>query len=193
MKIKTKIVKDGSVKAAKNLRDLQRLSVYVGIPESAAARKVGPITNAELAFIHTNGVRSIDARIKMGAAMINKKISYEAAHALYLQSKGSMTFAVPPRPIIEPAIEAEDNKKAITEELKKAAAAILDGQTQLGRAKLKRAGLEAQNRVRAWFTDPRNKWAPNAPSTIARKGSARPLIDTGELRKSITYVLAEKS
>lgn len=28
---------------------------------------------------------------------------------------------------------------------------------------------------------------PNAPSTIARKGSSKPLIDTGQLRSSITY------
>jgi len=30
----------------------------------------------------------------------------------------------------------------------------------------------------------------NAPSTIKRKGSSTPLIDTGHLRQSITYVLA---
>lgn len=30
------------------------------------------------------------------------------------------------------------------------------------------------------------KWKPNAPYTIAQKGSDSPLIDTGELRKSIT-------
>lgn len=28
---------------------------------------------------------------------------------------------------------------------------------------------------------------PNAPSTIAKKGSSKPLIDTGQLRSSITY------
>lgn len=28
---------------------------------------------------------------------------------------------------------------------------------------------------------------PNAPSTIARKGSSKPLVDTGHLRQSITY------
>lgn len=30
---------------------------------------------------------------------------------------------------------------------------------------------------------------PNAPSTIARKGSSRPLIDTGQLKNSITSVV----
>ncbi len=32
---------------------------------------------------------------------------------------------------------------------------------------------------------------PNAPSTIRRKGSSNPLIDTGRLRQSITYELRE--
>jgi len=31
-----------------------------------------------------------------------------------------------------------------------------------------------------------NTWAKNAPYTIAKKGSDSPLIDTGELRKTIT-------
>jgi hypothetical protein len=30
---------------------------------------------------------------------------------------------------------------------------------------------------------------PNAPETVARKGSATPLVDTGQLRASVTYVV----
>lgn len=33
------------------------------------------------------------------------------------------------------------------------------------------------------------KWEPNAPATIARKKSERPLIDTGLMRQSITFVV----
>lgn len=32
---------------------------------------------------------------------------------------------------------------------------------------------------------------PNAPSTIARKGSSKPLIDTGRLRQSITWSVVD--
>lgn len=32
-------------------------------------------------------------------------------------------------------------------------------------------------------------FAPNSPRTIARKGSSRPLIDTGQLRQSIAYTV----
>ena len=30
-------------------------------------------------------------------------------------------------------------------------------------------------------------WVPNAPATIRRKGSDRPLIDTGQLVNSVEY------
>lgn len=33
---------------------------------------------------------------------------------------------------------------------------------------------------------------PNAPSTVKRKGSDRPLIDTGRLRQSVNYVIKPK-
>ena len=35
-------------------------------------------------------------------------------------------------------------------------------------------------------------WTPNAPATIRQKGSARPLIDEGHLRKSIRHVVKSK-
>lgn len=33
------------------------------------------------------------------------------------------------------------------------------------------------------------EFEPNAPSTIAKKGSDKPLIDTGHMRQSVTYVI----
>ena len=35
-------------------------------------------------------------------------------------------------------------------------------------------------------------WAPNAPLTIKRKHSDKPLIDTGRMRQSIVYVVRKK-
>ena len=68
------------------------------------------------------------------------------------------------------------------------------GDTDGALKKLKLAGMRAQNVCRAWFTNPKNGWPPNSPRTAARKrakGSTdpKPLIDTGELRKSITYFI----
>ena len=36
------------------------------------------------------------------------------------------------------------------------------------------------------------QWKPNAPSTIRKKGVDNPLIDTGRLRRSITFKLINK-
>lgn len=33
---------------------------------------------------------------------------------------------------------------------------------------------------------------PNAPSTIRKKGSSRPLIDTGRMRQSVSYIVRRK-
>lgn len=35
-------------------------------------------------------------------------------------------------------------------------------------------------------------FVPNAPSTIRRKGSDKPLIDTGRMRQSVKYVIKGK-
>lgn len=55
-------------------------------------------------------------------------------------------------------------------------------------------GLEAEKIVNeAFTTSGYGSWAPNAPLTIAKKGSSMPLIDTGQLRASISSkVLNEK-
>ena len=36
------------------------------------------------------------------------------------------------------------------------------------------------------------EFVANAPSTVAKKGSSRPLIDTGLLRQSVNFVIKKK-
>lgn len=113
------------------------------------------------------------------------------AELMFIHSYGSPARNIPMRKVIEPAIAAEPTKSAIAAELKEATIAKLHDDDLDAIAHLKRAGMIAMNAAKAWFTDPRNNWPPNAPSTIKRKGSDRPLIDTGALRAAITYVLRE--
>ncbi len=120
-----------------------------------------------------------------------KKGEISNAQLMYIHTHGSPLKNIPERPVIEPAIEARGNKEPIANELKEAAQAILNGKPQEADRRLKRAGMLGQNAARAWFTDPRNGWPPNAPSTVKSKGSEKPLIDTGQMRKSITYVVKE--
>ena len=51
----------------------------------------------------------------------------------------------------------------------------------------KKVGIVAEEVIQqAFATRGFGNWKPNAPSTIKSKGSDSPLIDTGELRRSIT-------
>ena len=111
------------------------------------------------------------------------------AALLYIHTNGSPVRHIPARPVIEPAIKAEGNREIIAEQLKLAGKAILDKNANAAESHLRRAGKIGANVSKRWFTDPRNNWAPNAPSTIARKKSDQPLIDTGALRQAITFVV----
>jgi hypothetical protein len=111
------------------------------------------------------------------------------ASLLFIHTHGSPLNNIPARPVLEPAIEA--NRALITPELAAAAKSVLDKNPNQAIVHLKRAGLVASNAAKRWFTDPRNGWPPNKPETIKRKGSSRPLIDTGQLRRAITWVVSQ--
>ena len=191
---KATVTKDNASILSKAVQELSNLDVLVGIPEDTAERKDqkdDKINNAELAYIHTHGVRSLPMRKEMEES-IKKGKTYGKALQMYIKEHGSPLWHVPPRPIIEPAIEDEVNREIIVDDLKKAAEAALDRDERKTRDELTKAGLDAQNMVRDWFENPKNEWPPNAEATIKQKGSDMPLIDTGELRKSITYVIRNK-
>lgn len=173
------------------LKALCKKEVYVGIPQEKSSRTAGgeDINNAELLYVHTHGVRAQDMRQEMQED-IDHGMKYSAAHSLYVQSHGSPMFAIPPRPVLEPAIE--DSKDAIGAQLAMAAKAAADGNAHGAERGLELAGMTAQNAARAWFENPKNGWPPNSPKTIRMKGSDSPLIDTGEMRKAITYVVKDK-
>jgi hypothetical protein len=52
---------------------------------------------------------------------------------------------------------------------------------------LNRIGIVAQGDVQMSIVS--GNWVPNAPRTIARKKSSRPLIDTGAMRQAVTWIV----
>ena len=109
------------------------------------------------------------------------------AELLFIHTNGSPARGIPPRPVLQPAIE--NDKDRVGEMLGKAIDAATSGNKMQVVPALERAGMYGANVCRAWFTNQNNKFAPNKPETVKRKGSLRPLIDTGEMQKSITYVV----
>lgn len=61
---------------------------------------------------------------------------------------------------------------------------VIHGKTTVGNV-LDRLGIVTSGDVKLRIRELRDP--PNAESTIVRKGSSNPLIDTGNLRQSITY------
>lgn len=180
---------DGVPELLKALDELKNNEVLVGIPADKSSRKKEIIRNSELLYIHTHGIRRKVMRQEMQAEM-DSGSPYSEAYQLYIQEHGSPLWASPPRPVLEPAIE--HRKDWIAEQLAKAAQAALDGDVKGVQDGLHKAGQVAENAARDWFTNPSNGWPPNSPETVGLKGSDKPLIDTGELRKSITHVLRRK-
>ena len=64
------------------------------------------------------------------------------------------------------------------------AAKSLEGKQSMDTT-IQRVGIKAQIEILKKFRD--NDWAPNAPYTVAKKGSSTPLIDSGQLRQSISW------
>lgn len=107
------------------------------------------------------------------------------AALLFIFSTGSEPNHQPPRPVLEPAIE--QNREIISAPLKEAAQQALQGKPF--EQALDKAGQIAENAAKRWFTDPRNGWKGNAPSTVKAKGSDVPGIDLGEMRRAITHIV----
>lgn len=134
---------------------------------------------------------------------------------MYIHSKGFAPLNIPARASIEPAIEQKETGQRIADKLKNAGQAVLGGDEEKADKNWNAAGQIAVNAAQAWFTDPRNGWPPNKPSTVRNKlrklrgpakanalaalaaggdltGIDTPLVDTDQLRKAITYVVGEE-
>lgn len=93
------------------------------------------------------------------------------------------TERIPSRPFMRSTFDEQRTKtKAIIEHQY---GKILKGETSVKRA-LGSIGEYMEGEVKKKITT--LKTPPNAPSTIARKGSSNPLIDTGRMRASIRHI-----
>lgn len=156
---------DTSEALKKAVRQLLKNQVLVGIPDGAAERQAEP------------GVESQPSNALLG----------------YVHEFGSDEHNIPPRPFLVPGVEGA--KDQIVARMRQAGEAALNGTDAVGRG-LNAVGLVAQNAVQEKITE--GPFAPLAERTLeARRAKGRtgerPLIDTGQLRRSITYVVLDKS
>lgn len=108
------------------------------------------------------------------------------AELAYIHTHGSPVNNIPPRPFLQPSIiENIEGVTSIQSDIVKAA---LAGNSEKVKKLYNRLGLYVQAKAKNYITQG-DKLAPNAPMTIALKGSDRPLIDTAQMLNSITYVV----
>lgn len=175
--------KSGAKALFKRMAGLSKLAAYVGVPASGRDAR----TEQLLAMAGKTNSKKKKAKLKKAAST-----DVTNAELLFIHTNGSPVNNIPPRPVIQPAIEADGNRQAITNELSKSIKASLDGKSEDAEKYILRAAIAGQSAARKWFTDPRNNWKANTEETIKRKGSNRPLIDTGAMRASIVGVVREE-
>lgn len=119
-----------------------------------------------------------------------RDLAIDNAALAYIHDNGAPEVGIPARPFMLEGVN--DVRDRIVEQQEHAAEAALDGKPDKVEQFYHRAGLIAQAGIRAKIT--RGPFVPLKPATLAarrrrgRKGT-RPLIDTGQLRNAISYVI----
>lgn len=103
---------------------------------------------------------------------------------------GAPEANVPERPVLR-----QGARRAMKEGTSLNAAglrAVIEGKKTLEQV-VNLLGVAAVGAVKREFVSPSPAFAPNAPATKERKGSSRPLVDTGQYRQSITYTTEDQA
>jgi hypothetical protein len=156
--------------------------VAVGIFGAKASADHGGLPNIKVATAHEFGVTiqhpgGTAYIIRDGQAVF---ISNEAAVGRDLPRTQPHEIVIPERSFIRKTVDIK--RRQIVALSKNLAAKVLDG-SQTREKALAMIGVFTQGEIRARMS--RGIPPPLKPATVARKGSSKPLIDTGQLRASV--------
>ncbi|MHB8735968.1 MAG: hypothetical protein ACYC6M_11775 [Terriglobales bacterium] len=118
--------------------------------------------------------RSVKTARGKGEALTNVQVG--AVHEF-----GAPSRHIPQRSFLRATVDA--SHEPCERMLRRAAGEVIDGHTVT--QAMERVGLQVQGLVQRRIAQ--GIPPPNDPKTIKRKGSSKPLIDTGQLRQSITF------
>lgn len=157
------VLKDRMASVGKAIEAMRKNRVLVGIPEEKDAREPEP------------GEKSSP----LGNAAIG-----------YIMENGAPEANIPARPFLHPGVDSV--RGDISGRFARTAKAALSGQAVDIDRTLNQVGLVAVNAVRAKIQS--GPFEPLKPATLAarrRRGrtGTRPLLDTGQLRNSINYII----
>lgn len=153
------------------------------------------------------GVRDVDRGLKALLQRITPKAVTPAVEVGVLEGDGEQQYADSEATVLDVATWnefgtediparsflrgwADENESANVERMRRIGQAVMQGKLPSVEAGLARFGVFAVGSIQKRIADGISP--ENAPSTVARKGSSTPLIDTGQLRSSITYRVPSK-
>lgn len=115
------------------------------------------------------------------------KLGLTNAELMYIHENGSLLQNIPARPVLDLTLRWASETKLVKETLSKAVEAYLVKYEEKDVDKvIKKMCMKLQSYARHLIYDNDGRLAPNAPSTIRKKGDNHPLFDTGQLARSIT-------
>lgn len=97
------------------------------------------------------------------------------------------TDTIPSRPFLAQTVDQQG--EAIKQASAEMVVQVVEGKMK-GKQALKNIGVLVKGAVQQQMVE--GEFVPNAPSTIQRKGSDKPLIDTGQLRQGVSYQICRK-
>lgn len=107
---------------------------------------------------------------------------FNTAEIGFVHEFGSSDGRIPERSFIRSTLKSD--RKDIIKLTKALLKKVLSGAMPLNQA-LGLMGIDAADRISQKIVEIRTP--PNSPQTIAKKGSSNPLVDTGQLKNSITH------
>ena len=150
------------MKAMKQLRELNHLEVFVGFQAGQNTAK-----------------RRVEGKKQLedtGVDILNVAVWNEFG-----------TSTIPARPFI---MQTWDKRRAEIYKFTQAIATrVIEGKAA-AKESANQLGAKVKSMIQQTIRD--GEFVPNAPSTIKKKGSSNPLIDTGTMRQSVTYVVRKK-
>lgn len=181
IKVTVKDDKSNYERLIKELEQLQGMKLKIGVFGSDEYAMIAEVHEfGKLIFVPPSHKTTYHKAYKSGDLKKGFSKKSKSNFMMRSQSKG-YSIKIPARPFIRGVFEKR--REQINKLGMQAVVDIVDGATAQGA--LETLGHELVNLTKEYLTDlskPANK-----PSTIKKKGSSNPLIDTGELRQRIEY------
>lgn len=185
----------GYAKIKQELAKLRKQEVAVGL-QAGDMTKDGKMTVAQLGAIHEFGC-TIDREAhsiltyhkmkldrKAKTASISKFLKKKRANFVMKHDVGPYSIEIPERPFLRSTFDEKNREweQKAAQQLGMVAAGRKDATGMLSTI-----GNTIEGDIkRKIATGP---FTPNAPSTVRRKKSSKPLIDSGRMRSSIRYII----